>query len=136
MPQDIINPVQVANQGFDGNPATVPSNVTTTATNKVNRSGADGAPGTGRSAQVPAFGTLAPPTRVYASGDAGKPGIGTAAQAPAVGIVDAVPAALGSTPGGLLQPGGAGTNVTPDAVASQTFSAGKGLTPTYNGGST
>lgn len=136
MPNDIINPVRAADDAFGGAPVSVPSGVTPTATTKVVISGADGAPGKNNSRQVPAFGTPVATAKVNVSGDAGKPGTGTAAQSPAMGTVDTVPAALGATAGGLLQPGRAGVNVTPDAVATQTFSPGKGLPPTYNGGST
>lgn len=135
MPQDIINPIQVANQGFDGNPATVPTNVTPVATTAVNRRGADGIPGESSGAQVPAFGKATATTKVYTSGDAGKPGQGIPAQAPAAGTVDTVPAALDSIQGGLLQPGGVPRDVSNDRIASQA-PAGLGLPPTYNGGAT
>lgn len=137
MPQNIINPVQVANQGFDGNPATVPTNITPVATTAVNRSGASGAPGESSGNMLPSTTTKGPPTRVYASGDAERPGLGVAAQSPASGVVDTVPAALDAVPGGLLQPGGVPRNVSNDRIASQVLIAqGSGLPPTYNGGAT
>ncbi len=135
MPNNIINPVRAADQAFDGNPATVPSNVTATATTAVTRSGADGIPGESSGNTLPSTTTLGPPTRIYASGDEDRPGLGVAASSPATGVVDTVSAAIGSTPGGLLQPGGVPRNVSNDRIASQ-VPAGLGLPPTYNGGAT
>jgi hypothetical protein len=135
MPQNIINPIRIADQGFDGNPATVPSNITPVATTAVNRRGADGIPGEGSGNMLPSTTTKGPPTRVYASGDAERPGLGVATSSPALGTVDPVPAALDSIPGGLLQPGGVPQNVANDRIATQSLT-GLGLPPTYNGGAT